>query len=90
MPDNIQDLDLKDELIAERKVGFFKKPDDMSPMTYKIITNIDKFSLFTGRIVSWIIIRQNNTVSKFTGDFTHLLSFTFISITSATKHYSQF
>jgi len=26
MPDNIQDLDLKDELIAERKVGFFKKP----------------------------------------------------------------
>ena len=56
MPDNIQDLDLKDELIAERKVGFFKKPSDMSPMTYKIITNIDKFSLFIGKIVSWIII----------------------------------
>ena len=43
MPDNIQDLDLKDELIVGRKVGFFKKPDDMPPMTYKIITNIDKF-----------------------------------------------
>ncbi len=56
MPDNIQDLDLKDELIAGRKVGFFKKPSDMSPMTYKIITNIDKFSLFIGKIVSWIII----------------------------------
>ena len=56
MPDNIQDLDLKDELIAERKIGFFKKPSDMSPMTYKIITNIDKFSLFIGKIVSWIII----------------------------------
>ena len=56
MPDNIQDLDLKDELIVGRKVGFFKKPSDMSPMTYKIITNIDKFSLFTGKIVSWIII----------------------------------
>ena len=56
MPDNIQDLDLKDELIVGRKVGFFKKPDDMSPMTYKIITNIDKFSLFIGKIVSWIII----------------------------------
>ena len=56
MPDNIQDLDLKDELIAERKIGFFKKPGDMSPMTYKIITNIDKFSLFIGKIVSWIII----------------------------------
>ena len=39
---NIYDLN-KDELIAERKVGFFKKPSDMSPMTYKIITNIDKF-----------------------------------------------
>jgi len=26
MPDNIQDFDLKDELIAERKAGFFKKP----------------------------------------------------------------
>ncbi|SVC33583.1 uncharacterized protein METZ01_LOCUS286437, partial [marine metagenome] len=24
MPDNIQDLDLKDELIVGRKVGFFK------------------------------------------------------------------
>ena len=56
MQDNIQDLDLKDELIAERKIGFFKKPGDMSPMTYKIITNIDKFSLFIGKIVSWIII----------------------------------
>ena len=56
MPDNIQDFDLKDELIAERKAGFFKKPDDMSPMTYKIISNIDKFSLFIGKIVSWIII----------------------------------
>ena len=32
MPDNIQDLDLKDELIVGRKVGFFKKPDDMSPI----------------------------------------------------------
>ena len=56
MPDNIQDFDLKDELIAERKTGLFKKPDDMSPMTYKIISNIDKFSLFIGKIVSWIII----------------------------------
>ena len=50
MPDNIQDLDLKDELIVGRKVGFFKKPSDMSPMTYKIITNIDKFSLFIGKL----------------------------------------
>ena len=42
MSDNIQDYDLKDELIAERKVGYFEKPADMSGLTYKIIINIDK------------------------------------------------
>ena len=41
MSDNIQDYDLKDELIAERKVGYFDKPTDMSDLTYKIIINID-------------------------------------------------
>ena len=56
MSDNIQDYDLKDELIAERKVGYFEKPADMSGLTYKIIINIDKFSLMIGRIVSWITV----------------------------------
>ena len=40
MSDNIQDYDLKDELIAERKVGYFEKPTDMSDLIYKIIINI--------------------------------------------------
>ena len=30
MSDNIQDYDLKDELIAERKVGYFEQPSDMA------------------------------------------------------------
>lgn len=56
MTDNIQDFDLKDELISERKVGHFDKPDDMSSAIYKAIINIDKFSLFIGKIVCWITV----------------------------------
>ena len=56
MTDNIQDFDLKDELIADRKVGHFDKPDDMSSAIYKAIINIDKFSLFIGKIVCWITV----------------------------------
>jgi len=56
MTDNIQDFDLKDELIAERKVGHFDKSDDMSSAIYKTIINIDKFSLFIGKIVCWITV----------------------------------
>ena len=56
MTDNFQDFDLKDELIADRKVGHFDKPDDMSSAIYKAIINIDKFSLFIGKIVCWITV----------------------------------
>ena len=56
MTDNIQDFDLKDELIAERKIGHFDKPDNMSSAIYKTIINIDKFSLFIGKIVCWITV----------------------------------
>ena len=56
MTNNTQDFDLKDELIAERKVGHFDKPDDMSSAIYKAIINIDKFSLFIGKIVCWITV----------------------------------
>ena len=56
MTNNIQDFDLKDELISERKVGHFDKPDDMSSAIYKAIINIDKFSLFIGKIVCWITV----------------------------------
>ena len=56
MTENIQYFDLKDELIAERKVGHFDKSDDMSSAIYKTIINIDKFSLFIGKIVCWITV----------------------------------
>ena len=56
MTNNNQDFDLKDELIAERKVGHFDRPDDMSSAIYKAIINIDKFSLFIGKIVCWITV----------------------------------
>lgn len=56
MTNNIQNFDLKDELIAERKVGHFDKPNDMSSAIYKAIINIDKFSLFIGKIVCWITV----------------------------------
>ena len=50
MSDNIQDYDLKDELIAERKVGYFEQPSDMANWIYKTIINIDKFSLLVGKL----------------------------------------
>ena len=56
MSDNIQDYDLKDELIAERKVGYFKQPSDMANWIYKTIINIDKFSLLVGKIICWITV----------------------------------
>ena len=56
MNNNIEDFDLKDELIADRKVGHFDKPDDMSSFIYKIIINIDKFSLLIGKTVCWITV----------------------------------
>ena len=51
-----KEFDLKDELIADRKVGFFNKPDDMSHLSYNTIIYIDKFNLLIGKIVSWVIV----------------------------------
>ena len=58
MTDNNKEkkFDLKDELIADRKVGFFNKPDDMSDLSYNTIIYIDRFNLLIGKIVSWIIV----------------------------------
>ena len=56
MSDNIQDYDLKDELIAERKVGYFEQPSDMANWIYKTIINIDKFSLLVGKTICWITV----------------------------------
>jgi TRAP-type mannitol/chloroaromatic compound transport system permease small subunit len=48
----IEDLDITDELIAERRHGPIEvRPDDMPSWVYKTITRIDLFSLWIGRIV---------------------------------------
>ena len=49
-------LDTTDELIAERRSGSAKMPEDMPSWMAKTIIKIDKFSKITGNIVCWITI----------------------------------
>lgn len=49
------DLDITDEMIAERRGGG-ELPPDMAPWMAKTITFIDTLSLWVGRIVCWITI----------------------------------
>ena len=49
-------LDISDEMIAERRGGSGKMPDDMPSWMAKSIINIDKFSKWIGNIVCWILI----------------------------------
>ena len=49
-------LDISDEMIAERRSGSGKMPDDMPTWMAKTIVNIDKFSKLIGNIVCWITI----------------------------------
>ena len=49
-------LDISDEMIAERRGGTEKMPDDMPSWMAKSIVNIDKFSKWVGSIVCWILI----------------------------------
>ena len=48
-------LDISDEMIAERRSGSGKMPDDMPVWMAKTIVNIDKFSKLIGNIVCWLI-----------------------------------
>ena len=49
--------ELTDELIAERRTGEpGQLPDDMAPWMASVITWIDRFSLWTGRIVCWLTV----------------------------------
>ena len=47
-------LDISDEMIAERRGGSGKMPDDMPQWMAKTIVNIDKFSKLIGNVVCWI------------------------------------
>ena len=49
-------LDISDEMIAERRTGFDKMPDDMPVWMAKTIVNIDKLSKWIGNIVCWILM----------------------------------
>ena len=49
-------LDKSDEMIAERRQGTGKMPDDMPKWMASTITNIDKSSRWIGNVVCWITI----------------------------------
>ena len=49
-------LDISDEMIAERRGGSGKMPDDMPSWMAKSIVNIDKFSKRVGNVVCWILM----------------------------------
>ena len=56
MNDKSPKLEISDEMIAERRGGSGKMPEDMPSWMAKTIINIDKFSKVIGNIVCWITI----------------------------------
>jgi len=56
MTDKPTNLDISDEMIAERRGGSGKMPDDMPTWMAKAIVSIDKFNKTIGNIVCWITI----------------------------------
>ena len=56
MSDETTRLDKTDEMIAERRFGSVKMPDDMPKWMASFITKIDLFSKWTGNIVCWITV----------------------------------
>ena len=49
-------LDISDEMIAERRGGSGKMPEDMPSWMASTIVNIDKFSKWVGNVVCWILM----------------------------------
>ena len=56
MSDETTKIDTSDEMIAERRLGSSKMPDDMPKWMAIFITKIDLFSKWTGNIVCWITV----------------------------------
>ena len=56
MIDKPTNLDVSDEMIAERRGGSGKMPDDMPTWMAKTIVSIDNFNKTIGNIVCWITI----------------------------------
>ena len=49
-------LDISDEMIAERRGGSNKMPNDMPRWMANSIIKIDKFSKIVGNVVCWILM----------------------------------
>ena len=56
MPDENNRLDISDEMIAERRQGTGKMPDDMPKWMANTINTIDKSSKWIGNVVCWITV----------------------------------
>ena len=56
MNDQPPKIDFSDEMIAERRGGLDKMPDDMPSWMANSIVKIDKFSKLIGNIVCWILM----------------------------------
>ena len=56
MEDEPSKLDISDEMIAERRGGSGKMPEDMPSWMASCIVNIDKFSKWVGNVVCWILM----------------------------------
>ena len=56
MADEPTKLDISDEMIAERRGGSGKMPEDMPSWMVSSIVNIDKFSKWVGNVVCWILM----------------------------------
>ena len=56
MNDQPPKIDISDEMIAERRGGLDKMPDDMPSWMANSIVKIDKFSKLIGSIVCWILM----------------------------------
>ena len=56
MADEPTKLDISDEMIAERRGGSGKMPEEMPSWMASSIVNIDKFSKWVGNVVCWILM----------------------------------
>ena len=56
MSDENNRLDISDEMIAERRKGTGKMPDDMTKWMATTINTIDKSSKWIGNVVCWITV----------------------------------
>ena len=56
MSDENNRLDISDEMIAERRQGTGKMPDDMPKWMANTINTIDKSSKWVGNVVCWITV----------------------------------